>query len=298
MQQPIRFRRIRVRITRSGWLYIVMTLLVGSAAVNASNNMLYLITAGLLALMALSGIIAYAALRRLELRVSLPRDWFAGQEVPLRMTVVNKRRRLPSFLLRLRNADDEFLLTEVPAGSQAEGSLRYTFERRGVHELGDVTVTSAFPFAFFHRGGTISLQDSVVVYPKPLLPERQDFTDQHGREAGSGAGKEGVGGDFRGLREYSAGDQSSRVNWKVWARTGRLVVTEFDEESAPPLILTLESVPGPSVEERLGQLTGLVLEAHRYGRPVGLSLPGELLEPACGVAQRERQLRALALFPG
>lgn len=298
MQQPIRFRRIRVRITRSGWLYIAMTLMVGSAAVNAANNMLYLITAGLLALMALSGVVAHVALRRLELQIALPRDWFAEQEVPLRIAVVNGRRRLPSFLLRLQSAEDDLLLTEVPAGSQAEGLLRYTFQSRGVHELGDITVTSAFPFGFFHRGGTFPLRGSAVVYPKPLLPDRQDFTRQLGIEAGSGANKKGVGGDFRGLREYSPGDQTSRVNWKAWARTGRLVVNEFDEESAPPLILTLDSVPGPSLEERLGQLTALVLEAHRYGRPVGLSLPGEVLEAGSGLAQRERQLRALALFPG
>jgi uncharacterized protein (DUF58 family) len=275
-----------------------LTLLVGSAAVNAANNMLYLITAGLLALMALSGIIAYWALQRLELHIALPRDWFAGEEVPLRMTVVNNRRRLPSFLLCLRNAEDDFLLTEVPAGTGAHGVLRYTFQRRGTHDLGEITVTSAFPFAFFHRGGTLPLQASVLVYPRPLFRERQDSAPQVGREVGAGASTKGVGGDFHGLRDYCPGDQPSRVNWKAWARTGRLVVNEFDEESAPPLLLTLESVPGPTLEERLGQLTGLVLEAHRLGRPVGLSLPGEVLEPGCGAAQRERQLRALALFPG
>lgn len=298
MQVPIRFRRIRVRITRSGWLYIAITLLVGSAAVNAANNMLYLVTAGLLAIMALSGVVAYWALRRLELRVSLPRDWFAGEQVPLRVAVVNTRRRLPSFLLQLRNAEDVLLLTEVPARSQAEGVLRYTFPRRGAHELGEITVTSAFPFAFFHRGGTLPLRTSVLVYPRPLPPERRDSAREVGREVGTGSSAKGVGGDFRGVREFASGDQPSRVNWKAWARTGRLVVNEFDEESAPPLILTLESVPGPTLEERLGQLTGLVLEAHRHGRPVGLSLPGEVLEPGSGASQRERQLRALALFPG
>ena len=145
------------------------------------------------------------------------------------------------------------------------------------------------------------MPDTVIARVNELgkdMPEDLIFTDRHGREPGGGAGRKGVGGDFRGLREYAAGDQSSRVNWKVWARSGRLVVTEFDEESAPPLILTLESVPGPTMEERLGQLTGLVLEAHRHGRTVGLSLPGERLEPGTGAAQRERQLRALALFSG
>ncbi len=59
MIQPVRFRRIKVSVTLAGWLYIAVTLLVGAAAVNTANNLLYLVTAGLLAPMALSGFVAY-----------------------------------------------------------------------------------------------------------------------------------------------------------------------------------------------------------------------------------------------
>ena len=40
MLQPVRFRRIKVSVTLAGWLYIVVTLLVGAAAVNTANNIL------------------------------------------------------------------------------------------------------------------------------------------------------------------------------------------------------------------------------------------------------------------
>ncbi|HZK49287.1 MAG TPA: DUF58 domain-containing protein, partial [Thermoleophilia bacterium] len=273
-----------MNITRSGWIYIVLTLLVGAAAVNATNNLLYLIASGLLALMSVSGIVAYLALRRLQLEVALPREWFAGQEMPLRMTVVNDRRYLSTFLLSIANAGDRVLLAEIPARGQAEGVLHFALPRRGRHGLGELTVTSAFPFAFFKRGGVLPLHGEVVVYPAPSLPSRDHFLSPSGHEAGTGSQRKGVGGDFWGMREYAPGDPPTRVNWRAWARHGTMVVNEFHEDSTPPLMLTLESVPGPTIEERLSQLTGMILEAGASGRPVGLSLPGTTIQPGVGLS--------------
>lgn len=298
MLQPVRFRRIKVSVTQAGWLYIVVTLLVGAAAVNTANNLLYLVTAGMLAPMALSGIVAFRALKKLEVDVLLPREWFAGQETPVRVGLLNHRRLLPSFLMRVAREDQDVLLVEVPAGGRADGILPVMFAQRGLHPLGDLLITSPFPFAFFRRGGVVRLEGDVLVYPRPLPPTHELLDPEQGAEVGTGAGRRGVGGDYWGARPYAPGDPLGRVDWKAWGRLGVLTVKEFEEESAPPLRLTLESVPGPGLEERLSQLTSLVLEAERLGRPVGLTLPGETIGPGHGLVHRERTLRALALFPG
>ena len=49
-------------------------------------------------------------------------------------------------------------------------------------------------------------------------------------------------------------------------------------------------------EERLSQLAQWVMLLDARGEHYGLELPGFVLEPAHGAAQRERALRALALF--
>ncbi len=67
-----------------------------------------------------------------------------------------------------------------------------------------------------------------------------------GVEMGAGAGRRGVGGDYWGTRPYVPGDAVGRVDWKAWGRLGALTVKEFEEDSAPPLRLTLDSVSGPS----------------------------------------------------
>ncbi len=296
MQRALTFRRIRVRITASGWLYIALTLVLGAAAVNTANNLLYLVVSGLLALMALSGVVAYRALHSLRLELLPPREWFAGQETPVRFVVHNPRRVLPTYLLRIAREGEEALITEIPPGSSAQTTLPMTFARRGEHDLGEVLVTSVFPFAFFERGGIVRLERKVLVYPRPTPVPPQAMGHPAGYETGRGSARAGVGGDFRGTRPYQPGDSLSRISWKTWGRLGQIAVKQFEEDGGPPLLLTLESVPGPSPEERVGQLTTLVLKADKDGRSCGLHLPGVQIEPALGIAHRERQLRALALL--
>jgi uncharacterized protein (DUF58 family) len=297
MRRPLRFDRVRVQITRTGKLYIALTLLVGVAAVNTANNLLYLVTAGLLALMSVSGMVAYCALRRLDLEVRTPRELYAHQQAYASLRVTNRRRLLPTFMLQVRREEDEraiFLL--IPPIREVETTIPVHFARRGHQMLGEFTITSDFPFGFFHRGGRILLDDEVLVFPQPLPVRSIHSSGLPENDSGGTPSGRGVGGDFHGIRRYAAGDPPSRIYWRALSRYGALHVKEFDEEGRPPLLLTLESVPGPSLEERLGQLVTLVLRANAEGTPVGLDLPSVRLSPGGGLLHRNRLLTALALY--
>ncbi len=298
-RQHLRFRRIRVRVTAAGWSYIVMTILVGAAAVNTTNNLLYLVTSALLALMAVSGWVALRALRRLEFELYLPREVFAGQATPIHFSIANQRRHLPTFLLRLERGGHSAQVTEVPPNGSVDGILAFSFDRRGVHELGDVLVTSTFPFGLFSRGGYVRLDGRVLVYPAPVLPPTPSPDGSAQDLISHSIARIGAGGDYHGTRPYLPGDPPGRIDWKIWSRGMGLHVKEFHDQGGPPLVLTLDSVPGPGLEDRMSQLTGLMVEAHREGRPVGLQLPGKQpVEPSLGWSHRARLLRALALYPG
>lgn len=298
-RQRLRFRRIRVRITAAGWMYIVMTILVGAAAVNTTNNLLYLVTSTLLALMAVSGWVALRALRRLEFELYLPRELFAGEATPVHFAVFNRRRHLPTYLLRLQRGSHSAQVIEVPPSGSADGTLAFGFDRRGVHELGELLVTSTFPFGLFSRGGYVRMDGRVLVYPAPVLPAAPPPDGAVQNQTGESAARIGAGGDYRGTRPYLPGDATGRIDWKILSRGMGLYVKEFYDQGGPPLMLSLDSVPGPTLDDRMSQLTGLALEAHRRGRPVGLRLPDKRpLAPALGASHRARLLRALALYPG
>jgi uncharacterized protein (DUF58 family) len=88
-------------VTRAGIIYVIATLLIGIAALNTGNNLLYIIVAAMLAAVLVSGIASALVLRDLELDVRLPEHVFAGKPVLGRFLLHNPRRWLPSFSIQV-----------------------------------------------------------------------------------------------------------------------------------------------------------------------------------------------------
>ena len=91
-------------VTRGGIVYVLATLVIGIAALNTGNNLLYIVVAAMLAAILVSGVVSAWALRWLELDIRLPEHVFAGRAVAARIVVHNPRRFLPSFSIRVVSA--------------------------------------------------------------------------------------------------------------------------------------------------------------------------------------------------
>ena len=107
---PALARRVVVRrlrdaidydVTPAGIVYVIGTLLIGIAALNTGNNLLYLVVAAMLAAILVSGIVSAIVLRDLELDIRLPEHVFAGKPVLGRILLDNPRRWLPSFSIHV-----------------------------------------------------------------------------------------------------------------------------------------------------------------------------------------------------
>jgi uncharacterized protein (DUF58 family) len=92
---------IDYEVTRAGIVYAISTLLIGIAALNTGNNLLYIVVAAMLAAMLVSGVVSALVLRDLELDVRLPEHVFAGKPVLGRILLYNPRRWLPSFSIHV-----------------------------------------------------------------------------------------------------------------------------------------------------------------------------------------------------
>ncbi len=88
-------------VTRAGMVYAIATLLIGVAALNTGNNLLYIVVAAMLAAMLVSGVVSALVLRDLELDIRLPEHVFAGKPVLGRILLNNPRRWLPSFSIHV-----------------------------------------------------------------------------------------------------------------------------------------------------------------------------------------------------
>lgn len=83
-------------VTRAGGLYFLIVLLIGVAALNTGNNLLYIIVAAMLAAIAVSGIASAYCLRGLEMELKVPDHIFATTDVAATVCVRNPRKWLPS----------------------------------------------------------------------------------------------------------------------------------------------------------------------------------------------------------
>lgn len=88
-------------VTRGGIVYALVALVIGIAALNTGNNLLYIVVATMLAAILVSGVVSAWVLRWLELDVRLPEHVFAGRPVAGRILLHNPRRFLPSFSIRV-----------------------------------------------------------------------------------------------------------------------------------------------------------------------------------------------------
>jgi len=96
--------RMEYRVTRQGWIYMILIILVALAALNTGNNLLFLILASLIASILMSGVLSSVTLAGIELRLQLPENIFAGQPVRARVELKNEKLTLPSFSLRVEGA--------------------------------------------------------------------------------------------------------------------------------------------------------------------------------------------------
>jgi uncharacterized protein (DUF58 family) len=92
-------------VTKAGALYAVVVLLIGIAALNTGNNLLYIVVAAMLAAIVVSGIASAICLRGLELELKIPDHIFAGTEVPGTLCVRNPRGWIPSLSISATPAE-------------------------------------------------------------------------------------------------------------------------------------------------------------------------------------------------
>jgi uncharacterized protein (DUF58 family) len=88
-------------VTRAGMIYILISVVIGIAAINTGNNLLYVVVAALLSAILVSGVASALVLRSLKLDVHLPEHVFAGRPMLARLLLSNASEWVPSFSVRV-----------------------------------------------------------------------------------------------------------------------------------------------------------------------------------------------------
>jgi uncharacterized protein (DUF58 family) len=300
--------------TREGWWFLLLTLVVGAAAVNAGVNLLFLVFGMMIFLILASGVLSELCLRGLEVTRRPPGSIHAGSPYLMGIAVRNQKHRLPTFSLEVEDlvaekpVDRRCYYLKLPAGRVQETAYRNTLGRRGYHQLTGFRLSTRFPFGLIRKSRDVDAPMRLLVYPALVAVPDQLIPGQRAEEGRRQMKSPSRRGDFYGLREFRAGDDPRDIHWRASARRGRLFLRESEDESSRTLTIVLEDADGADTtdagapaafEAAVSLAASLAVQLLRRGYHVGLSAGGVHLPPAGGPGAAGHMLETLALVqPG
>ena len=239
-------RRIRYRVTRGGVLFTFAAVMVGAGAVISANNLLFLITAAMLATLLVSGLVSRLSLAALQLDFLVPDHVPAGRSVPGRLYVRNLKWLMPSFSIHVEGVhhpsgpvlQSGVYFPVIPGGATLEETVEVRFPRRGAYRRNGFAFSTSFPFGFLEKSARVTLIREMIVYPS--IDPKPGFEDLLASLAGEiESHYRGLGRDFYRIRPYEAFESSRHVDWKASAHVGSLQIREFarDQEQTAEIFL-------------------------------------------------------------
>lgn len=282
------FPGFRIRLTRWGGWFLVLTLVLAFAAVNTGNNGLIAVVGAALGAYVIGGAWSREVLGHLEVRVRLPVETFAGRRTPIEVELTNTGRFFPAYAPILRAADGTLVLAEalLEPGERTVRTVEWCFERRGRTMLDPWRLEVVLPLGFFVKSKEVLRETEILVFPSPVpgpLGTTEIGEVDRGLERFSGRGREG---DVFQLRDFRDGDDTRQVHWKQTARQRRIISVERRRRVDRPVIIhldpvvsdPLDSVAVEAFERRVSAAAAAVLRRLERGEPVVLSI-GETVFP-------------------
>jgi uncharacterized protein (DUF58 family) len=123
----------------------------------------------------------------------------------------------------------------VPAlepGQAADIQLELTPLRRGLVRFTGLTVARPDPLGLVKAHRRLPLAQSLLVLPRryPLSPVALPGSMKYQQGGVALASSVGASEEFVALRDYRHGDPWRHIHWRSWARAGRPIVKEFEDE--------------------------------------------------------------------
>ena len=121
--------------------------------------------------------------------------------------------------------------------------LTVTGRNRGTFPLGPVALTILGPWNLVRRSVIYSPIDTISVIPSIMGAGRYRLLAAQHRLKTAGQRvirRRGAGTSFANLREYVAGDDPRRIDWKATARRHRLISREFTVEQGQTIMIAID----------------------------------------------------------
>ncbi|HYF66054.1 MAG TPA: DUF58 domain-containing protein [Herpetosiphonaceae bacterium] len=274
-----------------GLLALAVALFIGGLSSNIS--FFYYLTYVLLGLLVVAYLWAWSNLEGLEMeRESSASRAQVGESVRERLTLYNTW-FLPKLWVEVRDHSDmpshgTGFVSYLPGKGRRRWMLRTPCTLRGKWTLGPVSVHSGDPFGIFRLAKQVNLTHEIIVYPATIeLPKFQLPSAEllGGQDLRSRSFQ--VTPNVATIRQYAPGDSFNRIHWRSTARTGQLMVKEFELDPTADVWLVLDmeerfhhAQPGAIVPAAIAAMHGRIAipaATEEYAVTLAASLARHLL---------------------
>lgn len=235
--------------TKTGAMFIFITIGVGTAAFNTGQNILYLTLSMLLSTLLVSGVLSWLNFKGCRWRLRTGRHFRVGEASPVYLELQNMKRALPSYDLTFRlvaalggTARSLRLRERLDPGRQVDLLWEFTPSRRGKETISLHGMLSQYPFGFLKKTIRDSCEREITVWPARIpyqfSGDKSGTRWLYGRHRRKGDGVELVH-----LRDYRSGDSMKRIHWRASARMGSLQVRETVQEHHQAFSLHVDPSP-------------------------------------------------------
>ena len=123
-------------------------------------------------------------------------------------------------------------LPPLPPGVETEARVEIIPLRRGLIRFTGVTFARPDPLGLFRSFIKTPVAQTVLVLPKryPLPRVALPGTEKYQQGGVAMAANVGRSDEFVSLRDYRRGDPVRHIHWRSWAKTGKPIVKEFEDD--------------------------------------------------------------------
>lgn len=293
-------RQLYILPTRIGWYYALILIALFAIAVKFDNQPAFM----MLFLLCSIGMVVMLHTHNNVIGLSLSSrsasSVFVGEKAvfPIELRNESQTERRALWLVC---SGYQTLFTLAPQGKK-EISLALPTVQRGYFNCADIILTSRFPIGiFFCWTKRFQPQERCLVYPQPLdlipFPINDQVSIKSSPNHPPSLQSVSNTDDYSGMKAYQPGDRLRDVHWPSYAKTGKLVTIEHQEQSGDSVLISWFNLPGSMVlEDRLSQLCHWIMVAHQAGLRYQLELPNHTELYNMGDTHFHKCLTTLALW--
>ncbi|MCJ7818129.1 MAG: DUF58 domain-containing protein, partial [Candidatus Thorarchaeota archaeon] len=178
---------------------------------------------------------------------------FSGDFLRVRVTIRNISRRHFDFIevhdqypeTWILAIGENFIASRIEPGSSITFSYILQARMRGRYHIGPTEVIMRDRLGLHYYKRTLKAQTEVLVYPTWKDVRRMEALGKQ-RQLGLMFGAHrtktiGLGFDFAGFREYVPGDEFRLIDWKTSAKTGNMVIRQYEMEKNIQIICMVDA---------------------------------------------------------